>query len=379
LWYNIREVGKGQLDKRYFVSFSKFMLMAKKNSKYKFRYSLDSLNRLVISHAFAPESALHKKIVVNGSFTVDKNNALEYHVKAPTSEFKQLLACTGNSNQLHTIKFKGKWSLTPDHNLKFSLLESRTQMLGNNLVLTGNIISVKSSELLFSVIARGKDSSYRMRILKLSGHWQAARGNRLKFLIQRYRQPNDALLFQGAWDIGQNYEIIYKYKKTELKTKIRTDNEFTLAGIWDIFAKKQLKFLVNGDTESTLNFKAELQTPIIYAKKGEIRYSVGIGVNTQNRIVKKITYSGKWRINRDLSLDFKMKYKSGRVRWNHFKADYSIDSKNKISVVLKNNDDKNIGIEVIFTKKFFEDAETFVRWRDSVDERAIEAGVRIPF
>lgn len=350
-----------------------------KKDKYKFKYFVDPLNRLVISQPFAPDSVLHQKIVVNGKFVIDKNNNLEYRVKSLTPGARQWLRAAGGEDNLHKVKFKGKWSLTPDHNLKFSLLESRTQMLGNNLILTTDIISAKANELLVAITARGKGNSFRSHILKLAGQWQVSKNNRLKFLVQRYRRPDNALLFKGGWDIGKNYEIIYKYKRTELKTKTRADNEFILAGIWDIFSKKQLKFLVGGDTQSTLNFKAELQTPVIYAKKGEIRYKVGIGLTTQRGVIRRIVFSGKWHLNRDLSLAFKIKYKSGKVGLSYFKADYSIDSKNKISCTLKNEENKKLGIKVIFTRRFFKDSEAFIRYRDSLAEKAIEFGVRVIF
>ncbi len=281
--------------------------------------------------------------------------------------------------QPHKIRFTGKWALTPGHDLKFTLYKSRTQKSGDSLILKGNILSAKANELLFSMVTRGTDNRRFIKIVKLSGQWQADSSNRLKFLVQRYRQKPDALLFKGAWQVGKHYEIIYSYKKRQLKRKVAVEKTFALKGIWQISSKRQLRFLVEGDDSSAFDFKAMLQTPIIYAKKGEVRYRVGIGVSAKREVIRKVTFFGKWRINRDLSLDFEVRYRLGEIHLSHFKADYAIDSRNKLSFSLKNKEGKKLGVEVTFTRKFFKDAEAFIRLRHSIQERAAEAGVRMPF
>lgn len=137
--------------------------------------------------------------------------------------------------------------------------------------------------------------------------------------------------------------------------------------------------MVEGDDTSALDFKALLETPIIHAKKGEVRYRVGIGLSVKREVIRRVTFLGKWRINRDLSLDFEIRYGPGKTHRSHFNTDYSLNSRNRLSFSLKNEEGKKLGIEVVFTRKFFKDAETFIRFRDSIHERAIEVGVRIPF
>jgi len=135
---------------------------------------------------------------------------------------------------------------------------------------------------------------------------------------------------------------------------------------------------VEGDDKSSFFFKAMLQTPIVYAKEGEVRYRIGIGLG-ESKIEKKVDFFGKWRVNRDLSLDFIVRYRQGKVYVSNFKTEYSINLNNKIGFSLKDERGNRLGIEVVFTRRFFKDAETFIRYRDSAVERAIEAGVRIPF
>lgn len=347
--------------------------------KYRFRYQVDPLNRLVISRPFAPDSPRRRKIVVDGRFVIGEDNSLEYHLRAPEPELKEWLLGDNSEKALYKIRFTGKWSLTPEHDLKFTLHKSDTQRLGERLILRGNILSARNNELLFSLIVGGRDNRRLLRIVKLSGHWQADARNRLKFLVQRYKQKPEAMLFRGAWQVGRHYEITYSYKKIQLKRKARLEKKLALKGIWQIGSKRQLRFLVEGDNTSAFDFRALLETPILHAKKGEIRYRVGIGVSAQREVVRRVTLFGKWRINRDLSLDFEVRYRPGETHRSHFQADYSLDSRNRVSFSLKSEEGKKLGIEVVFTREFFKDAEAFIRFRDSVRERAIEVGVRIPF
>ncbi|MCD5390850.1 hypothetical protein LR007_03185, partial [candidate division NPL-UPA2 bacterium] len=289
-----------------------------KARKYRFRYQVDPLNRLIISRPFAPDSPLRRKIVVEGEFIIGEGNSLEYYLRAPEPELKEWLRLYGLREAPYKIRFTGKWSLTPEHNLKFTLHKSRTQRLGDRLILKGNILSARGHELLFSMIAGDSHNRRLVRIVKLAGHWQADSSNHLKFLVQRYRQKPDALLFKGAWEVGKHYEIIYSQKKTQLKRRTRIEKKLALKGIWLISSRRQLRFLVEGDDSSVFDFKAMLETPIIHAKKGEVRYRVGISISAKREVIRKITFLGKWRINRDLSLDFEIRYRPGKTHRSHF-------------------------------------------------------------
>ena len=51
-----------------------------KSNWQKLTYKVDPLNRLVITEPFAPNSPLYKKVVLDGKFTIDKDNSLIYHL-----------------------------------------------------------------------------------------------------------------------------------------------------------------------------------------------------------------------------------------------------------------------------------------------------------
>ncbi len=342
-----------------------------KNNWQKLTYKVDPLNRLVITEPFAPNSPLYKKVVLDGKFTIDKDNSLIYHLTSRLGRPKE--------TPLHKIKFTGKWSLTPEHNLKLSLFESRTQKLGNSLILTGNILTAGANELVFSYTTRHKDARTTTKLLKIKGTWQANRNNRLKFLAQQYRRRPDELLFRGGWEIGKNYEIIYCYRTIYQKRGIKLKKYLVLNGVWEIAGKNRLRFLVEKSTDSLLDFRVMLETPSIFAKKGEIRYRIGIRITKQREIVRKIVFFGKWKLGRKLALDFEIEYKDGVRHSSRFIFDYCLDSKDKIKLALKTKQGEGTGLEITFSRQFFKNAEGFMKFRRAIYQKALEGGIRLSF
>ena len=347
--------------------------------KYRLKYEVDPLNRLVVTLPSGGMPSRRRKLVLEGEFTTDKNNTLMFNIRTPEPELKRFLPGPPQGQKDYRVKFEGTWSLTPEGALKLSLAKSAGGARGNYLVLKTGIISASSGELIFSLRSKESNNSWQTRMLKLSGHWEIAPGNRLKFAVTRKRHKPDSLLFSAAWEVGKNYEITYRGERARLKTKTSRKGSFSLKGTWQIHSRRQLVFLVEGDDRSRLDIKAMLQTPSIRAKKGEIRYRAGIGLRSGRRVGRYITFFGKWRINRDLSIDFEVRSGRSLIQTFHFKAGYSPDRKSKVTFSLKDDKGKGLGMEVTFTRDFFKSAEAFIRLRSGLQEKAVEAGVRIPF
>ena len=139
--------------------------------------------------------------ILDGTFSIDKNSTLIYHVKSPK-----------NSSIPQQLKFSGNWSLDDKNN---------NQWQGDKLALKGEIIDSKSDNLEFSLSTKDKDAKTHFYMLELSGRWQADKYNRLSFLVRKEKGPPDALTLSGAWEVNKQNMVIYTYAKEILKTKKR--------------------------------------------------------------------------------------------------------------------------------------------------------------
>jgi hypothetical protein len=91
-------------------------------------YSIDNFNRLLVSRG-------RKKLVADGRFSVDKENALSYWLNEPVHWRRE--------NSLPPkIKFTGKWNLGRDYDLELVLDKTEGRYIDNRLSLKAEIISV---------------------------------------------------------------------------------------------------------------------------------------------------------------------------------------------------------------------------------------------
>jgi len=213
-----------------------------------------------------------------------------------------------------------------------------------------------------------------LRILKLKGTWRANDYNELCFEVSLRKGPPESYTFKGSWKLNNNQQIEY--------TSEDGRDALTFKGYWDISSANRLVYILEGSSTSRFEFKVQLESPIIYPKKGEIRYRIGVGMR-QSRLSSPgqiLILYGEWKFGRNLGLTFQMDYGQGKVRAIEFGAEVFFGH-SKVIFALKNELDESLGITLTMTHKFLKsfDAEAFIRLKSRQKEQAIEAGISIPF
>ncbi len=266
---------------------------------------------------------------------------------------------------------KGKWELTPNHDLQY-----KSKDLDEEVKLQGTLIAVEPTALVFAVTERQKDQKIVTSIHKLTGTWKANPQNQLVFEVEKESGKKDALTFKAAWKVNDRHEIVYTYDEVNLKTKRKEAQELVFKGFWDISEKNRLTYSVGGDTSSVFRFRGTFQTKSILAKKGEIRYQLGVEVTGKPK-TQTITLFGKWIVSRNLNLSFEMAYDDKQKKTILFGGTYSLSDSADVAVNLKSQEGKPLGVELILTKDIFNgDGQTFIRLQKSIDESRIEAGMK---
>lgn len=265
----------------------------------------------------------------------------------------------------------GVWKLTPRHELRY-VRRGREE----EIVLTGDLVAAEEAGLVIQVQERHADGAAVSRMLTLRGRWEADAMNRLNFLVERRSRQRDRLTFSGGWEIGGSNELLYRFEQIHLKTKKRRTHTLTFRGAWDLDGERRLMYWLDRDSDSGFRFRGSFQTATVLAKEGAIRYQVGVEVQGRRR-PQTITLFGRWKLSRKLSLDFEIPYADGLVRPITFGATYSVNPQNAIEARLTTPGGKPLGLEVIFSREFLKDSgEAFVRLKRSLEESAVEGGVR---
>ena len=330
--------------------------------------------------------------------------------------------------------FSGSWELSPEHELVYK--ERRRGPNGlttKEATIKGSLVAAEPDALVVSVTVQESDPNPqrigtvsaragRSRpirrvvtgLVKLSGKWELDSKNRITFSIGKSfaiaqdrgslgkaREPGK-LTFQGAWEINDNFQVTYAFstqqvlegkgKKRRRVTKVL--QELVFEGEWDISDKHCLTYLIGVDSESSFRFRGTFETSSILAKKGEIRYQAGIEYKTsrgaKKRLTQTITFFGKWKLSDDLALFFELERADGKRSEFRVGTEFNLKKlqgpgirrllPDEISVDLTSKEGDPLGVEVVLTKDLFDgNARTFVRFRESLKETAVEAGVRIPW
>jgi hypothetical protein len=187
------------------------------------KYSIDSSGRLNIQRK-------HERVVCEGNFNIDAKNRLIYLLNEPDA-WKRKYGLGPEA------RFEGRWRLDDEHNLEFVLGRKKEGSAGQgSLKLKGNIVSVDKDTLAFEIHSCDRGGNSHIRLIKLSGCWQADEANRLSFSVSG--QP-DVLTLNGAWQVNKNQQITYKYESAGRKI-VQT---LVFEGFWDIdelYLKRQL-------------------------------------------------------------------------------------------------------------------------------------------
>jgi hypothetical protein len=337
------------------------------------RYELDPHNRLVIKKTGKKTELTRFRQVLDGRFKIDKDNSLTYHIKAPIPK---------DVKAPHQIKLRGKWSLTQNHDLRFTLDKWRRQTFGDQLTLQGDITDVKKNSFLFAITTRTKQGTTSIYTLKLEGSWQADRDNRLTFRVRRSRDEYDILTFDGIWEIGKNYQVIYKYEKTQLVRKQKKIHTLTFKGYWDIKDKSRISYVIDKNTNSAFNFSAGGgsafggRTSLGIFKDNYIKYELGIGLSRRPKPIKRIiTLFGSWKIKKTIGLVFEVGYGKKKIQAIVFGAEARLTDKDTVLFRLRNDLNKGIGAELELSHRIIKgDGQAFLRLLKSKRESTILVG-----
>jgi len=247
-------------------------------------YEIDPFNRLIAGNPPNRRSRVKKfRKVVSGRFRVDSGNELSYEVnKSSGIDIPQ------------KIKFSGRYSLDKNHNLVFTLNKWNNQCEGNRLTLKTKIMDAKSNEIALLINSKAGENKSLTYIMKLYGAWQADKHNRLTFGVERESGRADNMVLYGAWEINKNNEIIYRRGKEKDAVAFR--------GHWDISDKYRIKYMLDEKISSGFNFQSSLGTLAPKGKNSYVTFDIGIGLSKAKRLVRKIIFSGRWKINKDKEL-----------------------------------------------------------------------------
>jgi len=274
----------------------------------------------------------------------------------------------------------GKWSLTPNHDLQLTLQRGRSRRREESLTLVGKIISADANQLVFSAHRYEDEKLEEVRLVTLKGLWRADEQNRLTFAVAKGEGKEDLLTFEGAWEVGEHHQLLYRYKKRDPDAKRETEEFLSFHGIWEIREDEKLTYSLGFSGKSRFEFRTTLESPTLIAKLGEIRYQVGIRLQgRKDPLLREVALFGKWKLSRGFSLSFEVEYREGSHAML-FNTAYRVNEKDEIVFTLKNHKGNELGLEVVFTRSFFEgEGKAFLQFYHDAVESRLEGGVKIPF
>lgn len=269
---------------------------------------------------------------------------------------------------------EGHWELDGNHEVRY-----RRKGGSEEVKLKASLLEVEPEALILAVTQKKEKHRVTTGLLKLTGTWQLDAKNRIVFEVERAFGKTDVLTFQGAWQVGKHHEIIYTYEKESLKTKTQESNTLVFKGVWNLSERRRLTFTLGVNSESVFRFRGAFQTPSLLAKEGEIRYQVWMEVSGKKRLQTLVLF-GTWKMSRDLALSFEMEYEGGRKHTMTFGAEYRLGENMGVEARLRTRDGLPLGLELILTRRFLDSqGQAFLRLRKSLEESALEAGVKIPW
>jgi len=218
------------------------------------------------------------------------------------------------------------------------------------------------------------DGRQHLRILKLKGTWRANEYNQFIFEVSAKKGPPQVYIFKGIWKLNKNQQIEY--------TSADGQDTLLFKGYWQISPQNRLVYLFEGSSTSRFEFRAQIESPTLLPKKGQIRYRLGVGIR-KNRLTRGsllIVLYGEWKIGRNLELLFEMDYGEGKIKTLEFGAGVTF-GRNKVIFVLKDQLGQPLGITLTMTHKFLESlgAQVLIRLKSCRNQHGVEAEITVPF
>ncbi len=271
---------------------------------------------------------------------------------------------------------QGRWILDENHELTY-----RAQSGGDRETsrFRATLVAAEPGTLVIAAAQTKSRNKTVTEIVKLIGTWRANAQNNIIFEVEKASGAKDVLTFRGAWRVGEHHEIIYTWDQIALKTKRRWRQELIFKGHWDMTERQELTYSLGGDTDNTFRFRGAIQTKSLLAKRGEIRYQLGMEVFGKKKI-QSVTLFGAWKWSRDFQLSFEVEYAEGRKHAIIFGGTVFLKNGAAIEVQLATRDGDSLGVELIFTKDFFDrKGRLFLRLRKTLESSSAEAGITLPW
>ncbi|MBI3010734.1 MAG: hypothetical protein HYY57_07115 [Candidatus Omnitrophica bacterium] len=324
------------------------------------KHSLDFPN---LQRFLKANETLRPQHVAEAHLSTDSRNRLIYELK---SESRQ------DRLKPKSLILEGAWGLSDQHELTFTM-RSLNEGPSDTLVLRGALADAQANRLVFALEQSGQDSNRPVQHIHLSGRWAADPKNRLTFLIDKGNGSEDVLTLQGGWEVGRHHALIYRYRGRQKSA----GHTLTFEGAWEINQAHRLTYRLRGSDDSAFEFTAALQSPSLTAAEGKIVYQVGIECRQGQRLQRKVTLFGKWKLGRHFATAFEMDYGT-RVERMHFEATAILNARDRIAVALSHGQ-RNVGLRVTFTRQFLRDAKFFLQLRKDARENALIGGVQVRF
>jgi len=313
----------------------------------KLRYEVDPHNRLVAQVAGNQLALRRFRKVLDGKFKIGPANSLSYHIKAP------MRGTRPNLKLPHQVKLKGRWSLSKNHDLHFTLDKWRRQSLTDVLTIQGEIVAAEAGALLFAVTTRVREDADQTNLLRLRGIWQADERNRLTFRVKKGQQKYDSLIFDGIWEIDRQHRIVYNYEKAQLKHKQKISRFLRFKGFWNISKRDRLSYELSRDGKSAFEFRVSAGR----FDANRIRYRLGIGLADKGEPVRRrVSLFGQWRIKKNVGLLFEIEYEKGRLKAIIFGAEAKLTKTNHLEFKLKSRFGKKLDLKLKLSRKLLKGA-----------------------
>ncbi|MCF7871348.1 MAG: hypothetical protein K9L94_04580 [Candidatus Omnitrophica bacterium] len=308
---------------------------------------------------------------MKGFFTTDKNNNLIYILDKPAKWKKE-------HDLPDKIKLTGAWKLDKNHNLVLKTQKTKNYPK-SSLTLYGKIEKVNSDYLSFRLKKSSISNLSQKHLITLRGRWQADKFNRLTFEVKKKDKP-DTLRFKNIWEINKANKITYIYKRTQLITKEKIEESIQFDGFWQIASKNKICYRLKHSKKSQFEFRAHLQTPNVYPKKGAIKYRIGVGYGKKGQ-EENLKLYGSWKFSRKLGLFFEVDYGRGKLKRYSFSAKVNLTDKDKITFYLLDSRGRPLGIRVNYQRKLFakKDIEFFTKLSKKGKDYKFLSGIRIYF
>jgi len=332
----------------------------------KTRYEVDPYNRLVMTGAGTRAGVPRYRRVIDGRFRIDSANTLIYQVKTPVN----------GALIPHTIRLKGTWSLTKDHDLKITLEKSKRDRDADAVTIAGSILGAGGNSLLFAVGTRSADGSRTTYALDIAGTWQADRDNRLTFRVGKDGGPaSGTLVFRGAWEARGN-TLTYTYEHRGGPSGARGLHTIVFHGRWEIAGRTGLTYTLSAGSNSAFRFR----TGVGSFAGDRIEYEVGIGYTNRLRPrIRTVVLYGTWRVTKDAGLSFDVETADGKVYAITFTAEARLTGADTVALKLRGGSSRRaLGGSVELSHAILRgDGEAFFRFLKSREETSVTVGAAV--